>query len=159
MSAVMPTAALDKSRGTMVVSIPVAFVQRGGRKQIVVPIGAEDWLTRSAAPRSAIVTAVAKAYHWRTLLEDGEFSSAAELAKASQVNESYLCRVLRLTLLAPDIVEATLDGRQPSTLELKDLLKPFPLEWQAQRKLWGLSLGAAPADRLSLAGRFFRASR
>ncbi len=70
-------------------------------------------------------------------MEDGEFTSAAELAKASKVNESYLCRVLRLTLLAPDIVEAILDGHQPSTLELKDLLRPFPLEWHAQRKLWG----------------------
>jgi hypothetical protein len=136
MSAVMPTVALDKSRGTMVVSIPVAFAQRGGRKQIIVPVGAEDWLTRSASPRTAIVTAVAKAHHWRTLLEHGEFISAAELAKASKVNESYLCRVLRLALLAPDIVEAILDGRQPPTLELKDLLRPFPIEWEAQRKLW-----------------------
>ncbi len=136
MSAVMPTIALDKSRGTMLISIPVTFAQRGGRKQIVVPVGAEDWVARSASPRTAIVTALAKAHHWRALLEDGEFASAAELAKASKVNESYLCRVLRLTLLAPDIVEAILDGRQPSTLELKDLLKPFPLEWQGQRKLW-----------------------
>ena len=138
MSAVMPTVALDKSRGTMVVSIPVTFVQRGGRKQIVVPVGAEDWIAEVRTLLAhAIVTAVAKAHHWRALLEDGEFASAAELAKTSKVNESYLCRVLRLTLLAPDIVEAILDGRQPSTLELKDLLRPFPLEWQAQRKLWG----------------------
>jgi hypothetical protein len=137
MSAVTPSVALDRSRGTTVVSIPVTFAQRGGRKRIVVPVGAEDWLPRPASPRGAIATAVAKAHHWRALLESGEFSSAAELAKASKVNESYLCRVLRLTLLAPDIVEAILDGRQPSTLELKDLLRPFPLEWPAQRKLWG----------------------
>ena len=138
MNATTPTIALDKSQGTMVVSIPVAFAQRGGRKQIVVPVGAEDWLPRSASPRNALVTALAKAHHWRAMLEDGEFSSAAELAKAGTVNESYLCRVLRLTLLAPDIVEAILDGRQPSTLELKNLLNSFPLEWPAQRKLWNI---------------------
>jgi hypothetical protein len=137
MSTVVATAVLDRSRGTMVVTIPVTFAQRGGRKQIVVPAGAQDWITRSASPRGAIVTALAKAHHWRTLLESVEFASAAELARASKVNESYLCRVLRLTLLAPDIVEAILDGRQPSTLELRDLLIPFPLEWPAQHKLWG----------------------
>jgi hypothetical protein len=139
MSAAMPTIVLDKSRSTMVVSIPVAFAQRGGRKRIVVPVGVDDWLPRSATPSNAIIAAVAKAHHWRTLLENGEFCSAAEVAKASKVNESYLCRVLRLTLLAPDIAEAILDGRQPSTLELSDLLKPFPLDWQAQRKLWDFS--------------------
>lgn len=90
MSAVMPTVALDKSRGTMVVSVPVTFAQRGGRKQIVVPVGAEDWLPRAASPRNAIVAALAKAHHWRTLLENGEFSSAADLARTSKVNKSYL---------------------------------------------------------------------
>ena len=125
MSATMPTVALDKSRRTMVVSIPVTFAQRGGRKQNIVPLGADDWLPRSASPSNAIVAAVAKAHHWRTLLESGAFASAAELARTSKVNESYLCRVLRLTLLAPDIVEAILAGRQPSTLELKDLLGRF----------------------------------
>ncbi len=84
----------------------------------------------------AIITAVAKVHHWRSLLESGEFTSATDLATASKVNASYLCRVLRLTLLASHIVDAILDGRQPSTLELADLLKPFPLDWQAQRKLW-----------------------
>ena len=137
MTPVEPTISLDKSSGMMVVTIPVSFAQRGGRKQIVVPAGAEDWLPRSTAPSNAIVAAMVKAHHWRALLEDGEFASAAELAKDSKVNESYLCRVLRLTLLAPDIVKAILDGRQPSTMELKDLLKPFPIEWRSQKNLWG----------------------
>lgn len=137
MTSASPTVTLDKSRDTIVVSIPVTFAQRGGRKQIVVPSGAEDWLPRLASPSNAIITAVAKAHHWRALLEDGEFASAADLAKANNINESYLCRVLRLTLLAPEIVEAILDGRQPSALELKHLLRPFPVEWRAQKGLWG----------------------
>ena len=55
------------------------------------------------------------------------------------MNESYVCRVLRLTLLAPDIVEAILDGRQPKTLDLKNLLEPLPLRWDIQRKQLGFT--------------------
>ena len=66
---------------------------------------------------------------WRQMLESGEYSSSAELAKAEKVNDSYLSRILRLTLIAPGIIEAILTGRQPSTLQLDDLLKPLPAEW------------------------------
>jgi len=69
------------------------------------------------------------------MLESGEYSSAAELAKAEKVNDSYLSHVLRLTLLAPEIVEAIVAGRQPSTLQADDLLKPLPLDWQQQRSI------------------------
>jgi hypothetical protein len=63
------------------------------------------------------------------MLESGEYNSSAELAKAEKVNDSYL----RLTLIAPDIIEAILTGRQPSTLQLADLLKPLPAAWSQQR--------------------------
>ena len=67
------------------------------------------------------------------MLESGEYASSAELAKAEKVNDSYLSRILRLTLIAPDIVEAILIGRQPSTLQLDNLLKPLPAVWELQR--------------------------
>jgi hypothetical protein len=67
------------------------------------------------------------------MLEGGEYASSAELAKAEKVNDSYLSRILRLTLIAPDIIEAILTGRQPSTLQLDDLLKPLPATWAQQR--------------------------
>ena len=66
------------------------------------------------------------------MLENGEYASSAELAKAEKVNASYLSRILRLTLIAPDIVEVILAGRQPSTLQLDDLLKPLPVAWSQQ---------------------------
>jgi hypothetical protein len=66
------------------------------------------------------------------MLESGEYSSSAELAKAEEVNDSYLSRILRLTLIAPDIIEAILAGSQPSTLQLDDLLKPLPAAWAGQ---------------------------
>jgi hypothetical protein len=66
------------------------------------------------------------------MLEGGQYASSAELAKAEKVNDSYLSRILRLTLIAPDIIEAILTGRQPSTLQLDDLLKPLPEAWALQ---------------------------
>jgi hypothetical protein len=113
------------------VSIPVTFLQRGGRKQILSPAGAAPW---SPAQRvdSALVKAVVRAHRWRTMLESGEYVSSAELAKTEKVNDSYLSRILRLTLIAPRMTEAILVGRQPSTLQLDDLLKPLPSTWAEQ---------------------------
>jgi len=125
--------------GVLVISIPVTFEQRGGRKQIVVPAGSADWQPRASRCENSLINALAKAHRWRRLIETGKYSSAAELSRAEGINESYLCRVLRLTLLAPDIVEAILDGRQPRTLELQTLLKPLPSDWNAQRKRLGFA--------------------
>jgi hypothetical protein len=123
---------VSKDGRTATVSIPVTFLPRGGRKQILTPPGETPW---SPAPRvdTALVKAVVRAHRWRQLLETGEYSSSAELAKAEKVNDSYLSRILRLTLIAPDIVEAILAGCQPSTLQLDDLLKPLPAVWERQR--------------------------
>jgi hypothetical protein len=123
---------ISKDGRTAVVSISVSFLQRGGRKQILSPPGTAPW---SPAPRvdGALVKAVVRAHRWRHMLESGEYSSSAELAKAEKVNDSYLSRILRLTLIAPDIIEAILSGRQPSTLQLDDLLRPLPSAWERQR--------------------------
>jgi hypothetical protein len=127
---------LSKDGRTVTVHIPVTFRQRGGRKQILSPSGSTPW---SSAPRvdTALLKAIVRAHRWREMLESGEYSSAAELAKAEKVNDSYLSRVLRLTLLAPEIVEAIVAGHQPSTLQVDDLLKPLPLDWQRQRSMLG----------------------
>ena len=131
-------AEISKDGRTAVVSISVSFLQRGGRKQILSPPGAAPW---SPAPRvdSALVKAVVRAHRWRHMLESGEYSSSAELAKAEKVNDSYLSRILRLTLIAPDITEAILAGRQASTLQLDDLLKPLRAAWEQQRSELGTS--------------------
>ena len=129
---------ISKDGRTAVVSISVSFLQRGGRKQILSPPGTAQW---SPAPRvdGALVKAVVRAHRWRHMLESGEYSSSAELAKAEKVNDSYVSRILRLTLIAPDIIEAILAGRQPSTLQLDDLLKPLPAAWEGQRSEIGTS--------------------
>ena len=117
---------------TAMVSIAVSFLQRGGRKQILSPAGEVPW---SPPPRvdSALVKAVVRAHRWRQMIESGRYASSAELAKAEKVNDSYLSRILRLTLIAPDIIEAILSGCQPGTLQLDELLKPLPAVWDQQR--------------------------
>ena len=84
--------------------------------------------------------ALARAFRWRKMLESGEYATIREIAASEKINESYVGRILRLTLLVPDTVEAILDGRQPADLQLAALLSPLPMEWGAQRK----QLGTAP---------------
>ena len=81
-----------------------------------------------------MVKALARAFRWRKMLDEGVHATLEDLARAKDVNATYVSRVLRLTLLAPDIVEAILDGRQPAGLQLDDLLEGFPLEWVGQRQ-------------------------
>jgi hypothetical protein len=82
--------------------------------------------------RDAMVKALARAFRWRRLLESGNYASIGDLAKAEGVNFSYMCRVLRLTLLSPKIVEAVLNGRADPGLCLKIVLKPTSLVWSQQ---------------------------
>jgi hypothetical protein len=79
-----------------------------------------------------MVKALARAFRWRKMLDEGVHGTLKDLARSQGVAHSYLSRVVRLTLLAPEIVEAILDGRQPAELQLDDLLEGFPLEWREQ---------------------------
>lgn len=118
---------------TLTVSLPIQFTRRGGRKVVVTPKGQSTPSFSRARVDSALVKAIARAHRWQRMLEGGEYTSMAELALAERINPSYLARVLRLTLLAPDLVEGLLDGRHDPKQSLHDLTKPFPLEWEAQR--------------------------
>ena len=117
---------------TFIVRIPMQFQRRGGRKRIVAPDGSELAPATKPQPDGTLVKALARAWRWQRLLEDGHFGTLAELADAERISRSYVCRVLRLTLLAPDIVERILDGRP--TAGLAHFLKPFPVEWEQQRR-------------------------
>ena len=76
--------------------------------------------------------AIVRAHRWRDMLESGDYATVRDLAKVEAINESYLGRILRLTLLSPSLIEAILEGRQPPTLELDDLLQQFPIQWDRQ---------------------------
>jgi len=107
----------------IVVEVPFKIRKRGGRKQIITPDGVSVLAPPRARIDSAFVKALARAFRWRKLLETSVYGTIAELARAERINPSYVSRVLRLTLLAPEIVEAVLDGRQPEGLTLADAPK------------------------------------
>ncbi|MBM3606196.1 MAG: hypothetical protein FJX25_16170 [Alphaproteobacteria bacterium] len=121
---------------TMTLHVPFRVVKRGGRKGIQLPADTPQ-------PRrsdSTLVKALGRAFRWKRMLESGEFATIGELAEHERIAHSYMTRVLRLTLLAPEIVEAILDGRQGPELTLPQLLEPFPAEWSAQRAYWTQAL-------------------
>jgi hypothetical protein len=94
----------------------------------------------------AMLKALARAHRWQHMLNDGRYASISEMAATEKLDRGYLGRILQLTLLAPDIVEAHLDGRQPSELGPPTLMEPFPLEWERQRASLEPQLGSAWAD-------------
>ncbi len=79
-----------------------------------------------------MIKALARAFRWRRMLETRRYATIDELARAEKINASYVSRILRLTLLAPDIVEAIMDGRQRPEMTLPALMLPFPVKWAQQ---------------------------
>ena len=118
----------------LTVHIPLTARRRGGRKVVIVPDGTEAPVVGAARIDSTLVKALARAFRWRRMLESGVVSTVGEIAVREKINKSYVSRVLRLTLLSPDIVEAILDGRQPEGMTLPGLMEPFPVEWASQRQ-------------------------
>ncbi|MCC1492731.1 hypothetical protein [Cognatishimia sp. F0-27] len=114
---------------TLTLHVPFRVVKRGGRKEMQLPEGAE--LVRRTD--NALVKALSRAFRWKRMLETGDFVTIAELAEHEGIAPSYMTRVLRLALLAPDIVEAILDGKQGPEVTLVRVLEAFPVEWEKQR--------------------------
>jgi hypothetical protein len=113
---------------TVTLHVPFRVVKRGGRKEMQMPEGA----TQPQRMDNTLVKALARAFRWKRMLESGEFATIAELAEREGIATSYMTRILRLTLLAPDIVEAIMDGRQEPEVTLAGVLEPFPLAWTLQ---------------------------
>lgn len=113
---------------TVTIHVPFRLVKRGGRKEMQLPAGAQQRRKND----NTLVKALARAFRWKRMLESGEAATIAELADSDGIAVSYVTRLLRLTLLAPAIVKAILDGRQGSDVTLARLMEPFPLEWEAQ---------------------------
>lgn len=125
---------------TVTVLVPLKIRQWGGRKAIIAPDGTS--LSQGETQPSGLATrgdptlvkALARAHRWRRMLEAGEHGNVRELAKAEKVNETYISRALRLTLLAPDMVEAVLDGRQPEGMTLPRMMEEVAVDWGSQRR-------------------------
>ena len=129
----MTDARLSEDGATFTVCIPMTFKARGGRKLVVSPDGVPAWTGPRSRVDDTLVKALARAFRRRRLLETGIHGTVDEIARAEGINDSYVSRILRLTLLAPDIVDAILDRRQPPALTMARLMKPFPAAWEDQR--------------------------
>ena len=106
---------------TITVRIPTTWKRCGGRKVIIAPDGGDAWTPAKLRPDETLIRALARAHRWKQLLDAGRYCSA--LVEAEGVTRSFANRLLWLTLLAPDIVEAILVGRQPKGLQLEDLTR------------------------------------
>jgi hypothetical protein len=120
---------------TLTIRIPIRLQRRGGRKLIMAPEG-------SAAPApkprrdETLVKTLVRAHRWRRRIESGRANSITDLAEQEGITDAYVCRLLPLTCLAPDIVEAILDGWQPKGLRLAEVLGNGPLVWEEQWSVW-----------------------
>jgi len=118
---------------SITVRVPLTIRRRPGRKTVVTPVldGGDAALPTRADP--ALVKALARAFRYQKLLDEGRYASISEIAATEKIERGYLGSLLRLTLLAPDMVEAILDGRRPEGMALPALMEPFPVEWERQR--------------------------
>ena len=121
---------------TLTIRIPIRLQRRGGRKLIMTPDGVAA-PARKPSRDETLVKAFVRAHRWRRRIESGQARSITDLAEQEGVTDAYVCRLLPLTCLAPDIVEAILDGRQPKGPRLAEVLWNVPLAWDGQRATLG----------------------
>jgi hypothetical protein len=132
---------------SITVRVPIAIRKRGGRRVIIAPDGsvlpgAARQATTVADP--ALLKALARAFRWKRMLDDGRYVSVSEIARAEKIDRGYAGSILRLTLLAPDIVAAIVEGRQPAEMALPALLEAWPVEWEGQRRAFAPGSGGGP---------------
>jgi hypothetical protein len=119
---------------TLVVRIPMRFQRRGGRKRIVASDGSEIVPSSKPQPDGTLVKALARAWRWQRMLDEGAYATVSEIGDAENISKSYVSRILRLALLAPDIVEEILEGWSDQALMLEQLERPLPTSWEEQRE-------------------------
>jgi hypothetical protein len=138
---------VSRDERTVTVHVPLSFRRKGGRKIVISPTGEEQ---RAAPVRyidDALLRSVVQAFEWKRMLDQGEYSSVGELAAAMKLNHSFVSRVLRLTLLAPDIVEAILEGRQAEATQRQGVLHSVPACWTEQ---FSMHMWPKPASKPQL---------
>jgi hypothetical protein len=118
---------------TLVVRIPMRFQRRGGRKRILAPDGSELTPSSKPQPDGTLVKALARAWRWQRMLDESVYATVSEIGDAENISKCYVSRILRLALLAPDLVEAILRGKADQALMLERLERPLPASWEEQR--------------------------
>lgn len=138
----MTTISVNEALNTLHIRIPMQFSRRSSRKMIVGPDGKtlSEMIDAEADNTDyTFISALGKAFSWQRMLDEGRYESPKELAEKEKVEVTHMYRVMRLTLLAPDIIEAVLNGKHPRTLTLQNVVRGFPISWQEQRKVFGFT--------------------
>ena len=118
------------SDGQRVTLVPLTIKRRQNRKLLIPP--APDAATAAGGFDVPMIKTLGKAFYWKRLIDEGVYPTTADLARALKLEPGWAAEVLRMTLLAPDIVEAILDGKKGPEVTLAQGLEPFPLAWQLQ---------------------------
>jgi hypothetical protein len=120
----------------VVVRIPVKFYRRNGRQMVLAQNDASGNQQAEPSPNHTLIVNLAKAYQWQEQLESGEYGSLEELAQSNGVDRSYAGRLIRLTSIAPNVVEQILTGVEHGTWSLRQLRRGIPLSWEEPCELW-----------------------
>ena len=124
---------------SVTVRVPLKIRRRPGRKTVVTPVQEGDEAAIPTRADPALVKALARAFRYQKLLDEGRYTSISDMATGEKIERGYLGALLRLRLLAPNLVEAILDGRQRDRVTLPRLLEALPADWFAQRDALGVS--------------------
>ena len=128
--------------GNLQIHIPMHIRRMRGRKMIFAPQALDGEVPEGPSEvQAAVVQALGRAFSWAEAMESGEVRSISDLARTLDVDNAYVVRILKLTTLAPDIIEAILHGEEPSGLSLAQLIRTFPMDWERQRALFGFIPG------------------
>jgi hypothetical protein len=132
---------------SITVRVPLAIRRRPGRKAVVTPADDRPALTTTGRAEPALMKALARAFRYQRMLDEGRYASISKMAAAEKIERGYLGTLLRLTLLAPDVIEVILDGRQPDGMTLPRLIEPLPTCWIEQRAALGTQRLLPTGDR------------
>lgn len=125
-----------------VTMVPLTIRRKRNHKVMTPPPGEHSALG-SGGEDISMIRALGKAFYWQKLLDQGKFATIRDLSRSMKLEQGWVAEVLRMTMLAPDIIEAVLEGKQPRHLNLQTLRgrhDPLPRDWQEQRRLFGFSV-------------------
>jgi hypothetical protein len=124
--------------------VAASWKRHGGRKLIIAPDHGDAWAPAKPRPDETLIRALARAHRWKRMLKNGIHSSINALAEAEKINRAYVCRLLNLTLLSPEIAESVLDGRQSKGVVLEEMVKAISSDWAEQRRAFVAMGGCMP---------------
>ena len=133
------TISLVSGEDGVLIRIPMRLKKRGGRKEVIVPDGLRERMNKPDYDEPFVI-AIARAHAWQEMLDSGKYRSIREMAGSLGICDTYMSRLIRFTILAPDIIETMLDGREPYGFSQTKLTGAIPGEWEEQRKRWGFEL-------------------